>query len=212
MFEIIKCNDNICIRYSDLHKKRFLIRALAFCCLSLFGSIFMLFLYLFEGISIVISLICAASFFCSVIVFFIRYGDIYKFIFTIDASGIKFFTKKEKYEAGWEEIKSYGIINRAGSESIDDTLAGTFYNRPSATWMYNKSTLYFSKLENPNFKKIIYHIRTNFLIDHGIFMGVCCISENREKEPFFYIVKEAVARFCSNEKLKLSIWDATHIV
>ena len=212
MFEIIKCEDNICIRYSNLHKKRFLTGAIIFSCLTLFGSIFMLFLYFTEGISIVISIICAAAFLGSVIVFLVQYGNICKFNFIIDASGIEFHTRKEKYEARWDEIKSYGIIKRAGSESIDDTIEGTFYNRPSASWMYSKNTLYFSKLDNPDFKKVIYHVRTNSLVDHGIFAGVCCISEKREKQPYFHIIEEAVARYCFNKELKLSIWDATSIM
>ena len=210
MFEIIKCDDNVRIKYSNSHKKHFLIGASAFCSLLLFGSIFMLVLHYLEDVSILISIFCAVMFFCAVIVIWVRYADMRKFDFIIDGSGIKFHTKKEKYVAGWEEINNYGIIKNVGSQSMDDTLLEVKYQKSSDyAWMYNKNTMYFSKSESPNFKKVIYHIQTNFLLDHGIFKGVCCISEGRGEQQFFCIIKEAVARFCTNDELTLSIWDAT---
>lgn len=206
MFEIINGETFVKIQYNQLHKKKLIEFFVGISVLLLGASAVMLLLHFFENVSVWISIIIALALVGCLIVFKAKYSDMKRFFMEFSAAGIVFCTKKAKIEARWREIENCGIITRTGSESIEDTMINSRGNIATN----KKNTFYFTKNENPNLKKMVYHIRTTALVDHGIVKDMYYISEYRGAY-LFNVILNSIDRFNNNPELMCLTQDRTNI-
>ena len=206
MFEVLDNTSDVVIKYSQSYLKRIFIALL---CIDLFlwgASILMLALHFVSNVSIFISIILMVVSSLFVIVFVVTYIDIKKFLLIIDSKSVNFICYKKNLTIPWSEVQSCGVITRTGS----DELSSVFTNLHSNYYTDNKNTFYFSCISSPNLKKLVYHIRTTTLIDHGIVKDICYISE-KKGAPIFRVLFDIVEKYNQNPNLKIEKMDRTDL-
>ena len=206
MFEIIDNTDDIVIKYSQSYVKRIFNALLSIDLFLWGGSIFMLALHFVSNVSIFISIILMVVSSLFVLVFIVTYIDIKKFLLIINSNSLNFICHKKNLTIPWSEIQSCGVITRTGS----DELLSFFTTSHSNYYTDNKNTFYFSCSSSPNLKKLVYHIRTTTLVDHGILRDMCYISA-KKGAPIFRVLFDIVEKYNQSPNLKIEKMDRTDL-
>ena len=203
MFEVVHnmYNDKVVIKsikykqsYIKQTFKGFMILILGFFGLSLISLVFHfansecpLFLSIIFGIVAVIF----------IPIFIVTYKDIKSFSLDFNEDGISFRCRKVAITINYYDLKVCGQIRRAGSKEWGDIVL----NQPS-NHTDQKNMFVFTSEPNPNFEKIVWHMRTSTGVCHGYIKNILCISDYRSS-PIFSKCFETIDCYCSDFSVEI---------
>ena len=132
-----------------------------------------------------------------IILFIASYNDIKNFYLNFNEEGICFKCRGKERSIRYSELTVCGLIRRAGGTSW-----GSFFDNHTEKESDSQSIFVFTAKENPQLKKIVWHMRTSRGVCHGYYKDIFCVSAYWTSSLFSKCF-DTIKHYCSNFSVQM---------